>query len=162
VARANPLWKDLVSGVEALAIFQGPDQYVSPSWYPAKREHGRVVPTWNYAVVHARGALRVIDDPAWLRGQLEALTAGQEASLSEPWAISDAPREYTDRLIGAIVGIEMTITTLTGKWKVSQNQPAENQAGVVSGLNDLGSADAREMAELVEAFSPSRPRDRPA
>lgn len=153
VARANPMWSDLVQDVEALAIFQGPESYITPSWYPTKREHGKVVPTWNYVVVHAYGSLRVIDDPAWLRSQLEALTAQHEASFSDPWSISDAPREFTDRLIGAIVGIELVITRLTGKWKVSQNQPARNQAGVVSGLKERGSRGASEMAALVEEVS---------
>lgn len=153
VARANPIWHDLVREVEALAIFHGPDSYITPSWYPAKREHGKAVPTWNYVVVHAHGALRVIDDPAWLRSQLEALTGQHEASFSDPWTVSDAPREFTDRLVDAIVGIEMVITKLTGKWKLSQNQPAQNRAGVVDGLRQRGSGGALEMAALVEEAS---------
>lgn len=150
VARANPFWRDIAANVEALAIFRGPDSYISPSWYATKREHGKVVPTWNYAVVHAWGELRIIDDPAWVMGQLQALTGQQEASFAEPWAVADAPREFTGKLIESIVGIEIVISRLTGKWKVSQNQPAGNQAGVVRGLRERGSSSAAEMADLVE------------
>lgn len=153
VARANPMWSDLVNDVEALVIFQGPSSYITPSWYPTKQEHGKVVPTWNYIVVHAYGTLRVIDDPIWLRSQLESLTAQHEASFNKPWAVSDAPVEFTDRMIEAIVGIEILITKLTGKWKVSQNQPALNQAGVVKGLKSLGSSEASELAVLVDEAS---------
>jgi len=150
VARSNPVWIDLVSDIEALTIFQGPDSYITPSWYPTKQEHGKVVPTWNYAVVHAYGALRIIDDPVWLRNQLEILVAQHEAKFNKPWAITDAPREYTDHMIGAIVGIEIEITKLSGKWKVSQNQPAQNQEGVIKGLKDFDSTDASEVATLME------------
>ncbi len=151
VARANPLWSDFAAEVEALAIFHGPDSYITPSWYATKQETGRVVPTWNYAVAHACGTLRVIDDAAWIRAQLEALTAHNEAKFDLPWSISDAPREYTDKLIETIVGIEIVITKLTGKWKVSQNQPAKNQAGVIAGLAHSDQRDAAEMAALVSA-----------
>ena len=96
VARANPVWQDLVAEVEALAIFHGPQGYISPSWYPSKKQHGQVVPTWNYAVVHAYGTLRVIEDPAWLRSQLEALTARHEAASAEPWAVADAPQDRSE------------------------------------------------------------------
>lgn len=150
VARANPIWSDLVNDVEALVIFQGPNSYITPSWYPTKQEHGKVVPTWNYVTVHAYGTLRVIDDPVWLRNQLESLTTQQEASFEKPWAVSDAPVEFTNKMINAIVGIEIAITKLTGKWKVSQNQPASNQAGVVQGLESLGKLEATELAALVE------------
>jgi transcriptional regulator len=151
VARANPLWSDFAADVEVLAIFHGPDSYITPSWYATKQETGKVVPTWNYAVVHACGKLRVIDDAAWVRAQLEALTAHNEANFSKPWSVSDAPREYTDKLIETIVGIEIVVTRLTGKWKVSQNQPAKNQAGVIAGLNNSGLHDAEAMAALVAA-----------
>ena len=148
VARANPVWQEFDAGVEALAIFHGPQGYVSPSWYPTKKQHGQVVPTWNYAVVHAYGTLRVIQDPGWIRSQIEALTRQSEAAFAEPWAVADAPPEYIDRLAEAIVGIEMVITRLSGKWKASQNQSAVNQAGVIAGLVAQGSA---ELAALVEA-----------
>ena len=149
VARSNPMWRDRTQEVEALAIFQGASGYISPSWYPTKREHGKVVPTWNYAVVHAYGALRVIDDPAWLRGQLEALVSRHEAASIAPWSISDAPPEYIERMIESIVGFEIVISRLNGKWKASQNQPAGNRAGVVDGLKERGDATALEMAELI-------------
>lgn len=148
VARANPMWQDFDAGVEALAIFHGPQGYVSPSWYPTKKQHGQVVPTWNYAVVHAYGTLRAIQDPGWIHSQLEALTRQSEAAFAEPWAVADAPPEYIDRLAEAIVGIEMVISRLSGKWKASQNQSAANQAGVITGLGEQGSA---ELATLVEA-----------
>ncbi len=151
VARANPMWSDFAKDVEVLAIFHGPDSYITPSWYATKQETGKVVPTWNYAVVHAYGTLRVIDDAAWVRAQLEALTAHNEAGFARPWAVSDAPREYTEKLIGSIVGFEIVITRLSGKWKVSQNQPAQNQAGVIAGLKNSDLRDAQAMAALIEA-----------
>lgn len=153
VARANPLWQQAADS-EVLAIFHGPQAYVTPSWYPGKREHGKAVPTWNYVVAHARGRLRVIDDAAWLRRQVEALVARHEAGFAEPWQIADAPPDYIDRMLTAIVGIEIVITSLVGKWKISQNQPAANRAGVVAGLRERGTADALAMAELVAAISP--------
>lgn len=153
VARANPMWNDRISNVEALAIFQGSHAYISPSWYPTKREHGKVVPTWNYAVVHAYGPLRVIEDPAWLRGLLEALVREHEASSSAPWSIADAPPDYIERMIGSIVGFEMVVSRLIGKWKVSQNQPAANRAGVVDALSRRGDPEAIRMATLVEEAS---------
>ena len=151
VARANPLLRDLAGEIETLAVFHGPDSYITPSWYATKKETGKVVPTWNYAVVHAYGFLRVVDDAAWLRGQLESLTAHNEASFPEPWAVADAPREYTEQIMAAIVGMEMVVTRMSGKWKASQNQPPKNQAGVVAGLKAGGEPDALWMAALVEA-----------
>lgn len=150
VARANPMWKTLRSDVAALAIFQGPDAYVTPNWYPTKREHGKAVPTWNYVTVHARGPLRVIEEAGWLRRQIEALTQQQEAAFANPWAVADAPADYVDKMLGAVVGIELTIASLTGKWKTSQNQPAENRAGAARGLRELDSAEAAAMAALIE------------
>lgn len=151
VARANPMWRRLVDGgVPALAVFHGPDAYVTPSWYPGKREHGRAVPTWNYAIVHARGPLRAIDDPDWLRAHVEALTRQQEAAFAEPWAVSDAPADYLEKMLGATVGIELTIVSLAGKWKMSQNQPVANRAGVVAGLQAAGGDEAGAVAALVE------------
>ncbi|MBI3897148.1 MAG: FMN-binding negative transcriptional regulator [Gammaproteobacteria bacterium] len=151
VARANPVWADFASNVETLAIFHGPDTYITPSWYATKKETGKVVPTWNYVVVHAYGSLRVVDDAAWLRDRLEALTAHNEASFPKPWKVTDAPHEYTEKLIGSIVGIEIVITKLCGKWKVSQNQPTQNQATVVQGLEASGTEESSVMAKLVAA-----------
>jgi transcriptional regulator len=150
VARSNPMLSDLVQKVEALAVFQGPDSYITPSWYATKQETGKVVPTWNYAVVHAYGTLRVVDDAVWVRNLVEALTTEQEAPFTNRWSVSDAPQEFVGQRLGAIVGIEMVITRLIGKWKVSQNQPVQNQIGVVQGLRALGDSGASAMAGLVE------------
>ena len=151
IARANPLFGEIAEGIEALAIFHGPQSYITPSWYATKKETGRVVPTWNYAVVHVFGVLRVIDNTSWLRAQLNALTDQNEASFAKPWAVSDAPADHIDKIMTAIVGIEMTITKMLGKWKVSQNQPAHNQRGVIVGLKESGLANSADMAALVEA-----------
>jgi len=152
VARSNPILADFDKQTEVLAIFQSENAYVSPSWYATKQETGKVVPTWNYAAVHAYGTLKVIDDPAWIRRQLEALTTEHEANFPAPWAVSDAPSDFTERLIAQIVGIEIHLTLLQGKWKVSQNQPPENRNGVIKGLNESGKP---EMAALVVS-GPSR------
>jgi transcriptional regulator len=148
IARANPLLQNFVADAETLAIFHGAEAYISPSWYATKQETGKVVPTWNYAVVHAYGVLRIIDDAAWIRTQLEALTLHNEADFPHPWAVSDAPQDFTEKLIEAVVGIELVITRLMGKWKVSQNQPLQNQNSVIAGLSVSGQA---EMANLVKA-----------
>jgi transcriptional regulator len=134
VARANPLWQTARGDVDSLVVFQGPQGYVSPAWYPSKAEHGKVVPTWNYVMVQARGALRPIDDPEWLRAFVTRLTARHEGERAAPWAVSDAPADYIETMLRAIVGIEIGLTSLTGKWKVSQNRPAADRAGVVAGL----------------------------
>ncbi len=134
VARANPLWQTARGDVDSLVVFQGPQGYVSPGWYPSKAEHGKVVPTWNYVMVQARGALRPIDDPEWLRAFVTRLTERHEGERTAPWAVSDAPADYIETMLRAIVGIEIELTSLTGKWKVSQNRPAADRAGVVAGL----------------------------
>ncbi len=152
VARANPLWRDVNDDFDVLVIFQGPNSYITPSWYATKQETGKVVPTWNYAVVHAYGTLRIIDDAVWVRAQLEELTRHNEASLQAPWAVTYAPHDFTKKLIGEIIGIEIPITKLIGKWKVSQNQPQKNRVGVIAGLNDATSADALAMAVLVSEY----------
>ena len=143
IARANPLAAAAADGCEILVIFQGPESYISPSGYATKAEHGKVVPTWNYTAVHAYGRLRLIDDADWVLAQVSALTAAHEASLAKPWAVSDAPADYIAKMLGAIVGIEITIDRLVGKWKVSQNQPAANQASLIAAL------DGQPMAELI-------------
>ena len=137
VARANPL-AHAAPGTPVLAVFQGSDAYVSPAWYASKAEHGKVVPTWNYAVVHARGTLRPIDDAAWLRTFLGRLTERHESTRAKPWAIGDAPADYIEQTLRAIVGIEIAVDTLAGKWKVSQNRSAADRAGVVRGLREDG------------------------
>ncbi|MCZ7566424.1 MAG: FMN-binding negative transcriptional regulator [Burkholderiales bacterium] len=151
VARANPMWRERLPATPVLAIFQGPQAYVSPSAYATKRETGRVVPTWNYAVVHARCTLRAIGDPAWLRGLVERLTARHESDRSAPWQVTDAPPDYVDQLLRAIVGLELVVTELTGKWKASQNRPARDRAGVVEDLSRRGDDSAAAMARLVQA-----------
>lgn len=156
VARANPLWRECTPGVDVLAIFHGPDAYITPGWYPTKAQTGKAVPTWNYAVVHAHGALRAVDDPVWLRAHLAALTAQHEAASAQPWQIEDAPADYLEKMISAVVGIEITITRLTGKWKASQNQLPENQAGVAHGLRERAGADDLAMAALVEEAARGR------
>ena len=149
IARANPLWRDFSRDVEALAIFQGPGTYISPSWYPTKRETAKVVPTWNYAVVHAHGALQFIDDRAWLRAFVEKLTNRHEAERRDRWKVADAPPDYIDKQLGAIIGLEIPITRLIGKWKVSQNRPAQDREGVVEGLLQEGGHSAAAIATLV-------------
>ena len=156
VARADPLWRECTSGVAALAIFHGPDAYITPAWYPTKAQTGKAVPTWNYAVVHAHGALRVVDDRVWLRAHLAALTAQHEAASAQPWQIEDAPPDYIEKMLGAVVGIEITITRLTGKWKTSQNQVPENQAGVAHGLRERAGDYDLAMAALVEEAARGR------
>jgi transcriptional regulator len=147
VARANPLWQAGNVAGEVLVIFHGDDSYISPSGYATKAEHGKVVPTWNYAAVHAYGELRVIDDPHWIFAQISALTAANEVALPQPWAVTDAPADYIEKMLGAIVGIEISITRLLGKWKVSQNQPAVNQASLIAALEKAGDP----MAGLIRA-----------
>lgn len=134
VGRANPVWRDVPDGAEALAIFHGPDGYVSPRWYPSKQVHDRVVPTWNYVVVHARGAIVWRHDSAWLRGLVEGLSGAHEGERADAWRLSDAPPEYIGRMLGAIVGFEIPIATITGKWKLSQNRGAADRSGVLAGL----------------------------
>lgn len=147
VARANPVWREGTG--DALVIFQGPQTYVSPSWYPSKQDGGKVVPTWNYAVVHAYGSLRTIDDRAWLRAFVEKLTDRHEAGRAEPWQVSDAPADYVDKLVSAIVGIEVPLARLVGKWKASQNRAAADRAGVAAGLEAEGGDAGHAMASLV-------------
>lgn len=136
LARANPQLADLRAGGEALVIFQGPQAYVTPSWYPSKHEHGKAVPTWNYILVQAHGRPRVIDDAVWLRAQIDALTTLQEADRDAPWAVADAPADYVTAQLKGIAGVEIAIERIEGKWKTSQNQPAANHAGVVAGLRE--------------------------
>ena len=149
VARANPVWRELSRGADALAIFQGAATYVSPSWYPTKQEGGKVVPTWNYAVVHAYGPLRAVDDPAWLRAFVERLTNRHESGRTAPWHVTDAPADYVGKMVTAIVGIELPVARFVGKWKASQNRTAQDRAGVVAGLEQDGGDAARAMAALV-------------
>ena len=131
-------------------MFPGPDSFITPSWYPSKHETGAVVPTWNYIVVHAHGSVRVIEDAGWLRAHVVALTSRHEARREAPWAVSDAPADYIEKMVKAIVGIEMPIARLIGKWKLSQNRSEGDRAGVVDGLLREGSESASTMAALVK------------
>jgi transcriptional regulator len=149
IARANPQWQDFDAAVETLVVFQGVDSYITPSWYETKRETGKVVPTWNYATVHAWGRMRAIEDGAWLADQIAALTRQLEADRAEPWAVSDAPPPFVAAQIKGIVGIEIPIARIEGKWKVSQNRPEADRRGVVAGLSAEGGAAQLEMAKLV-------------
>ena len=149
VACANPLWREASPDDEVLVIFQGPQHYISPSWYATKAETGKGVPTWNYAVVHAHGQLQVRDDPDWVRQQMVALTAQQEKDFLQPWQVEDAPRDFTERLIQQVVGIEIPISRWMGKWKVSQNQPQCNRESVAAHLAQQGGAYSAAMADLV-------------
>ena len=150
VARANPVWRDFSKDVAPLAIFQGPQTYITPSWYQTKKETGKVVPTYNYVVVHAYGALRPIEDRVWLRGLVERLTNRYESARPESWKVTDAPGDFIEKQLRAIVGIEIPITKLVGKWKVSQNRPSADRDGVVKGLREMNGADAVAMANLVK------------
>ncbi|WP_445368782.1 FMN-binding negative transcriptional regulator [Methylomonas sp. BW4-1] len=146
IARSNPLWTDYDPKTEVLAVFQSENAYISPSWYASKPQTGKVVPTWNYVAVHAYGKLKIIDDPAWIRRQLETMTDEFEADFPEPWSVADAPADFTERLLTQIVGIEISVTRLQGKWKVSQNQPPENQNSLIEALRKSGQT---AMADLV-------------
>ncbi len=151
VARANPAWKSSASNQPSLVIFQGAETYITPSWYPSKHEHGKAVPTWNYAVVHAYGSPIAIEDRNWLWQFLNQLTQQHEARQALPWKVTDAPLDYTEQLMKVIVGIEIPISKLIGKWKVHQNRPAADKLGVVAGLLGRGDENSVAMAALVKA-----------
>ena len=146
VARANPIWKQLGASV---AVFQGPQAYVSPNWYPSKHAHGKAVPTWNYAVVHAHGTPRAIESRDALLDIVTRLTHAQESRQAVPWAVSDAPADFIDQTLKAIVGIEMPIERLVGKWKVSQNRSEADRLGTAAGLRQRGDAQSLAMAAWV-------------
>jgi transcriptional regulator len=149
VARANPHWREFAAGAEALLIFQGPEGYITPNWYASKPEHGKVVPTWNYAIVHASGCAQAMDDVAWLRRHVGELTAQQEAGEAKPWAVTDAPESFIAGMARAIVGIRLPIARLEGKWKMSQNREMKDREGVVAGLRRRAEGDDEEIAALV-------------
>lgn len=152
LARANPQWQALAEAQDCLVVFQGPQGYVTPAWYASKREHGRVVPTWNYATVHVWGRARVIEDADWLRRQIVDLTALREAPRAAPWAVDDAPAPFVAAQMRAIVGIEIPIARIEGKWKMSQNRPEADRAGVIAGMRADGEA---ALAEIVAERSGS-------
>ena len=158
LARANPHHDLVEDGTRALVIFTGADAYVTPSLYPSKRRHGKVVPTWNYVAVHAHGTLRFVREPDALRRHLEQLTAQHESARPRPWSLDDAPDGYIEKQLGAIVGVEIEITRLDGKWKMSQNRSAEDAEGVMEGLGASDDAREREVAEIVRERRAHRAR----
>jgi transcriptional regulator len=153
VAKANPVWRNFSPTIEPLIIFQGPQAYISPSWYPSKKITGEVVPTYNYLIVHGSGAMRIIHDREWLRGLVTRLTDRFEAGRNARWQVTDAPTPFIDKQLAAIVGIEIALSKLTGKWKVSQNRPAEDRSGVVQGLSERGDGESSAIAHWVRAKS---------
>ena len=153
IARANPMWKDVEDQSEILAIFQGPQSYITPNWYPTKKEHGKAVPTWNYAAVHTKGTLTFMHDTQWKMNMLNSLTQQMEATEPKPWQVSDAPNDYITKLLNAIVGIEIHVNHVEGKWKLSQNQPEQNQISVIKGLSTSEKLEANATAKIMEQQS---------
>jgi transcriptional regulator len=156
VARANSQWREVRDGAAALVVFQGAEAYVTPSWYRTKAETGKVVPTWNYAIVQVRGDARIVEDPAWLRSQIDALTAQQEGRRAQPWQVGDAPEPFIAAQLKGIVGIEIAVQAIEGKWKVSQNRPEADREGVARGLRE--EAPNAEMLELVTRYGARQAR----
>ncbi|MBK9573408.1 MAG: FMN-binding negative transcriptional regulator [Rhodoferax sp.] len=156
VARANPVWQALVGSQSSVVVFTGPQAYVSPNWYPSKREHGKAVPTWNYVVVHAHGVPRVFDDAARVLEVVTRLTKVHEATQAQPWQVADAPADYLQSMLKAIVGIEIPVQRWVGKWKVSQNRSQADRLGVATGLAALGTPEAGGMAALVQPPAPAQ------
>lgn len=150
LARANPQWRELQAVDECLVVFQGPQKYITPSWYETKRETGKVVPTWNFATVHAWGKPTVIDDAGWLKRQVNDLTREQEGHRADPWAVDDAPAEFVQSQLKGIIGVEIPISRIEGKWKASQNRPVPDRVGVIAGLREEGGPDDP-MAAMVAA-----------
>lgn len=149
LAKANDQWRELEVNPDCLIVFQGPDAYVTPAWYGAKAETGKVVPTWNYATVHVWGRARVIHDAEWLQQQIRDLTSQHEAGQAQPWAVTDAPESYIAAQVRGIVGLEVDVLRAAGKWKMSQNRPAADRSRVADGLRAQGSA----AAELIDTKS---------
>jgi transcriptional regulator len=149
VARPNPQWRTFSAAEDALMIFQGPEAYIRPGWYPSKAQHGKAVPTWNYAAVHAYGRLETVQDKDWLLAHVSELSDQQEAPYAAPWSTSDAPANYLDMMIRGIVGLKLECTRLEGKMKMSQNRPAQDREGVTAGLMDRAAKQDSEIAELV-------------
>lgn len=150
IAKANPLWKNTSEQSEVLVTFNGPNCYISPNYYPTKQENGRAVPTWNYVSVHVKGKINYIHNDEWKLTMLNNLTDQHESHQKQPWSINDAPQEYIERMLSAIVGIEIEVKSMEGKWKVSQNQSDKNKQGVITGLSQETESNALKIAELVQ------------
>ncbi len=153
VARANPIWRTFSTTTPSLVIFQGTQGYITPAWYPSKLTDTKTVPTWNYTVVHAHGIPRAIEDTGWLLNHVTQLSDTHEAAQAHPWKVTDAPREYIDAMLRGIVGIEIPIDRIEGKWKVSQNRTAEDKQGVIAGLAALGDDESTAMSALVRRYA---------
>lgn len=153
IAKANPVWKNLSNQSEVLVIFNGPNCYISPNHYPTKKENGKAVPTWNYIAVHIKGTLSLIHDPNWNRDMLDKLTSQHESKNENPWSIADAPDNYIQKMLPAIVGLEIEIKSINGQWKLSQNQPEINIQGVIEGLAMEGDNNSTVISELVKNHS---------
>jgi len=149
IARNNPLWRNASAAHDALVVFQGPQAYITPSWYAEKQASGKVVPTYNYATVHAYGPLRIIDDAAWLHALLGRLSQRHEATRAQPWQLGDAPPDYIEKMLGAVIGIEIPLSRVIGNWKTSQNRSSADRTTIATGLRATGAADALAMAGLV-------------
>lgn len=152
IAKANPLWKNLKDKSEVLIIFNGPNCYISPNYYPTKKDNGKVVPTWNYVSVHVKGIVSFIHDEEWVLTMLNNLTDQYEANQPVPWSVSDAPQAYIDKMLSAIVGLEIDILSITGKWKVSQDKAEVNQEGIIKGLSQQADSNAKNIATLVKEY----------
>jgi transcriptional regulator len=149
VSRANPVWRELASGAPSVVMFMGPHAYITPSWYPGKHQHGKVVPTWNYVTVHAHGVARAIEDTVWILDVISRLTDAQESRRPVPWKVSDAPLAFIEKMLRAVVGIEITIERLEGRLKVSQDEDEQDRLGTVQGLRQTSEAPANVLADLV-------------
>lgn len=151
VSKANPIWQSAsLSKEPSLIIFQGVNTYISPSWYMSKKQHGKVVPTWNYIAVHVHGTAKIHTDPDWLRAHIESATNHHESNQDEPWKVDDAPSEFISAMINGIVGIEITIEEIVGKWKTSQNRSQADREGVINGLSQSENPSSIKMAEIIE------------
>lgn len=152
IPRKNSLWQEHNCSKDVIAVFQGENTYISPSWYATKPDTGKVVPTWNFVAVHARGSIRFIQNADWILTHLNTLTNYHEQLLSQPWRVDDAPEEYIQRLTQMLVGVEIEIKDLKGKWKLSQNRPAQDRASIIAALEQSGKT---KMAQLIKEFEPS-------
>lgn len=149
VSRANPVWRQLIGGAPSVVMFMGPSAYITPSWYPGKRQHGKVVPTWNYVTVHAHGMARAMEDTCWILDVLNRLTDTQESQRTEPWKVSDAPSAYIDKMLRAVVGIEITIDRVEGRLKVSQDEDEQDRRGTFEALRHSTDTSTQVLASLV-------------
>jgi transcriptional regulator len=156
LARGNPHHRALATQTRSVAIFHGPQAYVSPGWYASKAEHGKVVPTWNYIVVHAHGVLEAIDDAVWLEDQTRRLTDRNEGGRARPWSVDDAPRDYFDSMLRGIVGVRLTVSKLEGVWKLQQHRSDADRAGLIAGYASEADPAARKVGEIMSALEQTR------